>query len=65
MATTNRELTSKARQSLSANWGLAVGAFFIFMMINSIGNEVSLIIGDAKYVGPGGKKGGSAKPAAA
>lgn len=51
MATENRELTSKARQSLSANWGLAVGAFFIFMMINSIGNEVSLIIGGAMQLG--------------
>lgn len=51
MASANSELTSKARESLSNNWGLAVGTFFVFTMINSIGNEVSLIIGGAMQLG--------------
>ena len=33
MVTSNKDLMTQAREALSGRWGLAVGAFFVFMLI--------------------------------
>jgi len=51
MATENKLLMSKARSSLSGEWGLAVGTNFLFNVITGIANEASLIIGGPLQLG--------------
>jgi uncharacterized membrane protein len=36
MVTSNKDLMTQARQSLSGRWGLAVGTFFVYMLIMSV-----------------------------
>ena len=33
MVTSNKDLMTQARESLSGRWGLAVGTFFVYMLI--------------------------------
>lgn len=47
----NKEIMSKARESLSTQWNLAIGTFFIFLLISGMSSEVSLIIGGAMQLG--------------
>jgi uncharacterized membrane protein len=47
----NKEITTKARESLSNQWNLAIGTFFVFLLISGLGNEVSLLIGGAMQLG--------------
>ncbi len=51
MASSNRQLTAQARQSLQGQWTLAVGVNFLYGLVNSVGNEVNLIIGGPMQMG--------------
>lgn len=51
MATANKILMSKARTSLSGNWGMGVGTNFAFFALGAIGNEVSIVIGGPLQLG--------------
>ena len=45
MVTSNKELMMQARESLSGRWGLAVGTFFVYMLV------MGVISGSANFEG--------------
>ncbi len=58
MVKENRELTAQAREALSGKWGLAVGVFFVYMLILGgiqvipfAGSIASLILGGPLMLG--------------
>jgi uncharacterized membrane protein len=51
MATTNAALTQKARESLTDNWGIAVGTNAILLLISAVGNDFMLIFGGPLQAG--------------
>lgn len=54
MVMENKELTAKAREALEGNWTLAVGTFFVYLLISGIIGAIplaSLIIGGPLAVG--------------
>jgi uncharacterized membrane protein len=53
MKTENKEFMERARKDLSGKWPLAVGTFFVFTLINSIGGRtlIDLIIGGSMQLG--------------
>ncbi len=58
MVKENRELTSQAREALSGKWGLAVGVFFVYMLIIGgiqvipfAGSVAALILGGPLMLG--------------
>jgi len=53
MVTSNKDLMMQARESLSGRWGLAVGTFFVYMLIMCVisGTSSSASLGNLKFVG--------------
>ena len=51
MKTENRILISNARDALSGKWGLAIGTYFVFILVSSIGGVIKLIIGGPMQMG--------------
>ncbi len=54
MVMENKELTAKAREALEGNWTLAVGTFFVYLLVTGIIGLIpmaSLIIGGPMSVG--------------
>ena len=51
MLKANSELTLKARKSLENKWDVAVGAYFLYMIILGAGSEVGLVIGGPMQLG--------------
>jgi len=49
--TPNRELMRTARERLGGNWGLAVGAYLIYLVIMSVSGPASLILAGPMMVG--------------
>jgi len=50
MVTSNKDLMKQARESLSGRWGLAVGTFFVYMLIFGIIGGISVaIVGPPDY----------------
>ena len=44
MVTSNKDLMTQARQSLSGRWGLAVGTFFVFMLIMGVSGNLNYAV---------------------
>lgn len=51
MATENRLLTEKARETLRGNWETPVIAYLIYLAITSVGGPIGLIIGGPMQLG--------------
>ena len=53
MITSNKDLMTQARESLSGRWGLAVGTFFVYMLIMGAISSTNSVasFGNLKYAG--------------
>ena len=49
--TPNRDLMRQARESLKGNWGLAVGAMFVYQLILGAAQGIQLVIGGPMMLG--------------
>jgi len=55
MVTSNKDLMKQAREALSGRWGLAVGTFFVYILIfGIIGGISGAIVGSPNYVAGSG-----------